>query len=388
MSRDLAADWPERVRAAFEGNFAAGSEVGAAVAVWKDGAEALSLVGGWRDAARSLPWEPDTLVLIWSATKGLAAAAVLHALEQRGVPIEARVAEFWPEFGQCGKESITVGQVLSHRAGLSALDAKDLSLLDHEGVARAIERQTPLWSDRAGHGYGPRTFGFVADEMVRRLAEVPLGEYFHTHFAEPLDLDLWIGLPPEHHTRVAQMLAARVSGCPEPDDAFSEALSDPGSLTRRAFATPGGVLGASAMNSPAVRGASLPSLGGIGTASALAKFYAVLAAGGAWNGVHYFSAHTFGHMTHTLSQGYDKVLHIETAFAAGFMRDPVDGDGKKLRQTFGPSLQAFGHPGAGGSLAFADPEAGLGFAYVMNQMEVGALPRRRALALVEALYSS
>ncbi|MGH8045689.1 MAG: serine hydrolase domain-containing protein, partial [Chthoniobacterales bacterium] len=306
MSGALAADWPERMRAAFDANFASGVEVGAAVSVWKDDAEVLSLCGGWRDAARSLPWEPDTMVLIWSATKGPASACVLHALERSGIPLEARVAEFWPEFGRSGKESITVGQVLSHRAGLGALDAKDLSLLDHEGVTRAIERQTPLWTD--GHGYGPRTFGFVADEMVRRLAGgVTLGEYFRTHFGEPLDLDLWIGLPAEHNARVAQMLAAKVSGCPEPDDAFTEALADPASLTRRAFATPGGVLGASAMNSPAVRGASLPSLGGIGSASSLAKFYAMLAAGGAWNGTHFFGAHTFAHMTRTLSQGYDKV---------------------------------------------------------------------------------
>jgi len=386
VSGELAGDWAARVRAAFEENFARGAEAGAAVAVWKDGAEELSLCGGWRDAAREKPWEPDTLVLIWSATKGLAASCVLHALERRGVPLEARVAEFWPEFGQCGKESITVGQVLSHRAGLGALDAKNLSLLDHDGVVHAIERQTPLWVD--GHGYGPRTFGFVVDEIVRRLSGgVTLGEYLRRNFCEPLGLDLWIGLPAEHHDRVAQMLAARAPGCPEPGDAFTEALADPVSLTRRAFASPGGVLGASAMNSPAVREASLPSLGGIGTASSLAKFYAMLAAGGAWNGVHFFDARSFGHMTHTLSQGYDKVLQVETAFAAGFMRDPVDGEGRKVRQTFGPSSRAFGHPGAGGSLAFADPDARLGFAYVMNQMEMGVLPKRRALALVEALYS-
>lgn len=374
------------MRAAFEENFARGAEVGAAVAVWREGRPALSLHEGWRDAARSLPWEEDTLVLIWSATKGLAAACVLHALDRRGMPLDMRVAKFWPEFGQCGKESLTVGQVLSHRAGLGALDTKDLSLLDHDGVVRAIERQQPLWTD--GHGYGPRTFGFVADEMVRRLSQgMTLGEYFRRHLGEPMNLDLWIGLPAEHHPRVAQMLAARMSGCPEPDDAFSEALTDPASLTRRAFATPGGVLGASAMNSPAVRGASLPSLGGIGTASALARFYTMLASDGLWEGVRYFSPASLGHMTQTLSQGYDKVLHLETAFAAGFMRDPVDADGRKVRETFGPSLRAFGHPGAGGSLAFADPDRGLGFAYVMNQMETGALPRRRALALVEALYA-
>jgi CubicO group peptidase (beta-lactamase class C family) len=385
VSGSLAVDWPERMRAAFEANFQHGVEVGAAVAVWKDGAEELSLCGGWRDAARSLPWEQDTLVLIWSATKGLAAASVLHALEQRGIPLEARVAEFWSEFGQCGKESITVGQVLSHRAGLGALDVKDLSILDHESVVRAIERQTPLWTD--GHGYGPRTFGFVADEMVRHLTGgMTLGDYFRKVFGDPIGLDAWIGLPAEHHGRVAQMLAPKLSGCPEPDDAFTEALADPGSLTRKAFASPGGLPGASAMNSPVAREASIPSLGGIGSATALAKFYAMLAGGGQWEGTHYFSQHTFGHMTHSLSQGHDRVLQLETAFAAGFMRDPVDGDGKKLRATFGLSLSAFGHPGAGGSLAFADPDNGIGFAYVMNQMEAGVLPKRRALALVEALY--
>lgn len=378
----------DAVRAAFAENFARGAEVGAAVSVWRDGAEILSLAAGFRDAARSLPWERDTLVLIWSATKGLAAASVLHALERAGLPLEARVMEFWPEFGRGGKESITVGQVLSHRAGLSALDAQNLSVLDHEGVTRAIERQTPIWTDAASHGYGPRTFGFVADEMVRRLAGgVTLGEYFRREFGDPLGLDLWIGLPAEHHARVAQMLAPRVGGCREPEDAFAEAMADPGSLTRRAFASPGGLPGASAMNSPAVRGASIPSLGGIGSASALAKFYAVLAAGGAWEGRHYFGAHAAAHMTHTLAQGYDQVLHLETAFSAGFMRDPVDGEGRKLRSAFGPSTRAFGHPGAGGSLAFADPEAGIGFAYVMNQMEMGVLPKRRAIALVEALYA-
>jgi CubicO group peptidase (beta-lactamase class C family) len=375
------------VRAAFAENFARGAEVGAAVAIWQDGEEILSLHDGWRDGARSLPWEVATPVLIWSATKGLASACVLHALERRGVPLEARVMEFWPEFGRCGKESLTVGQVLSHRAGLSALDAKDLSILDHDGVARAIEGQVPLWQD-GGHGYGPRTFGFVADEMVRRLANgVPLGEYFRTHFGDPLDLDLWIGMPAELHDRVAQMLPPKAGGCVEPEDEFAEAMARPDSLTRRAFASPGGLAGVSPMNSPAVRGASIPSLSGIGTASALAKFYAMLAAGGAWGGVHYFNPHSLAHMTETLSQGLDKVLRLETAFSAGFMRDPVDGEGRKLRASFGPSTRAFGHPGAGGSLAFADPDAGLGFAYVMNQMEMGVLPKRRALALVEALYA-
>ena len=382
----MSPDRLERAREAFEANFQRGAEVGAALSIWRGDEELLSVQGGWRDAARTHPWTAETLVLIWSATKGLASACALHAMERAGLPLDARVAEVWPEFGQCGKESITIGQVLSHRAGLSALDAVDLSLLDHDGVARAIEWQPPLWND-AGHGYGPRTFGFVVDEIVRRLSGgTPLGVYFRKHIGDPMDLDLWIGLPAEHHARVAQMLAPRARGCEEPEDAFSQALADPGSLTRRAFASPGGLLGASAMNSPAARSSSIPSLGGIGSASALARFYAMLASGGSANGVQIFRHHSIRQMEAPLSQGMDKVLRLETAFSAGFMKDPVGSDGEKLRRTFGTSLRAFGHPGAGGSLAFADPEARIGFAYVMNQMEPGVLPKRRALSIVEALY--
>jgi CubicO group peptidase (beta-lactamase class C family) len=140
------------------------------------------------------------------------------------------------------------------------------------------------------------------------------------------------------------------------------------------------------MNAPAVRSASLPSLGGIGSASALSKFYAMLAAGGEFEGRRYFSEQAMAWMTTPLAQGLDRTLQTETAFSAGFMLDPVDAEGRKKRTTFGPSVTAFGHPGAGGSLAFADPESGLGFAYVMNQMETGVLPKARAIQLVQALY--
>ncbi len=379
-------DLADRLRSAFEENFERHGEVGAAVSVWGGNGLVAETCGGFRDLALTQPWTDDTLVLIWSATKGLAASCVLHALASRGIPVEARVAEFWPEFGQCGKEAITVGQVLSHRAGLSALDAKDLSVLDHEGVARAVERQVPQWTEEA-HGYGPRTFGFVVDEMVRRLADgKTLGTYWREVFAEPLGLDAWIGLPEEHHGRVAQMIAARATGCLDGQDDFLEAMGDPGSLSRRSFASPGGTLGATSMNSPAIRGASLPSMGGIATAGALAKFYAMLANGGVWGGMKFFNEETLARMSRTLSQGRDKVLLQDTAFSVGFMRDPLDNDGAKMRATFGPSLQAFGHPGAGGSLAFADPERGIGFAYVMNQMGMGVLPQDRAAALVRAVY--
>jgi CubicO group peptidase (beta-lactamase class C family) len=140
------------------------------------------------------------------------------------------------------------------------------------------------------------------------------------------------------------------------------------------------------MNSPSLRSASLPSLGAIGSADSLAKFYAMLSLKGEWEGRRYFSTGASGWMTTRLAQGIDKTLRTETAFSAGFMLDPLDASGKKKRYIFGPSISAFGHPGAGGSLAFADPENRLGFAYVMNQMEAGVLPKSRAIALVHALY--
>jgi CubicO group peptidase (beta-lactamase class C family) len=374
-----------RVEAAFARNFESGREVGASVAVWQDGREVLCLCRGWRDGARTRPWTPDTLVLVWSATKGLSSSCVLHALEAAGLDLTVRVADIWPEFAQAGKAFLTVGEVVSHRAGLAALDDKTASLLNHDAVVAAIEKQAPLWNAEEGHGYGPRTYGFLADEIVRRLTGRTLGDYWRAEFGEPLGLDLWIGLPEKEHDRVAQMLAAR-AGVSETEEEFAKALADPGSLTRAAFAAPAGPQGATAMNAPAVRSASLPSLGGIGSAAALAKFYAMLAGGGEWEGRRYFSPQALDWMTTPLAQGLDLTLRTETAFSAGFMLDPTDADGHKKRRIFGPSRTAFGHPGAGGSLAFADPENGLGFAYVMNQMESGVLPKARALQLVQALY--
>jgi len=375
----------ERVRAVFEENFASGREVGAALSIWKDGREVVNLCAGFRDAGRQHPWHEGTLALIWSATKGLAAACALQAIERAGLEMETAVCRFWPEFGVAGKADLTLGDVLSHRAGLGALDATDLSILDHEAVVRAIECQPPLWRPEDGPGYGPRTFGCIVDEIVRRLAGIPLGDYWRREFADPLALELWIGLPESKHARVATMLAARATG-DEVRTPFLEAFADPASLTRRAFVTPGGLHAVSAMNSPAARSASIPSMGGIGTASALAKFYAMLALGGRWNGRTYFGDKAVGWMTTRRSQGFDKVLRLETSFSAGFMMDPLDARKCKIRRLLGPSLSAFGHPGAGGSLGFADPENGIGFGYVMNQMESGVLPKERATNLVRTLY--
>lgn len=384
----MAGSFAPRVQAAFEDNFSKGREVGAALSIWQDGREALRACGGFRDAARQAPWREGTLVLIWSATKGIASACALHALEAAGLGLNTRVSKVWPEFAQAGKAAVTVGQVLSHGAGLGALDRTDLSVLDHEAVVRAIEEQVPFQDAVGGPGYGPRTFGFLVDEIVRRLnGGLPLGTYWRKELAEPLGLDLWIGLPLEQHHRTASMVPAKFEE-PGEKDAFLEALAKPGSFTKKAFSTPGGLASVASMNSPSSMSASIPSMGGIGSASALAKFYAMLALGGVWRGRRYFSEESVAAMSSRLSQGFDKVLRHEVSFSAGFMMDPLDASGQKIRSLLGPSVRAFGHPGAGGSLGFADPENGIGFGYVMNQMEAGVLPGERAGSLIASLYES
>jgi CubicO group peptidase (beta-lactamase class C family) len=375
------------VEEAFEKNFSGGLEVGAGLSIFRGNKEAVLLCGGFCDAARSLPWRDETLVLIWSATKGVAAACTLHAMQEAGADLHTRVADFWPEFGQAGKGALTLAHVLSHRVGLCAVEDTSANILDRGSVVRAIENQVPLLPVEAGPAYGPRVFGFVLDEIVRRLAEGEcLADYWRRVFAEPLGIDLWIGLPENQNARVATIIPPRAGPPAAGDELFLRAFVDENSLTRRAFASPPGISGISAMNSPQIRAASLPSMGGIASAHALAKFYAMLAGGGTWEGRALFKKETLGWMSTRLTQGFDPVLQREMSFSAGFMMDPLDGNGRKVRSLLGPSPSAFGHAGAGGSLGFADPEQGVGFGYVMNQMESGVLPHERCTSLVRAFY--
>lgn len=375
------------LRQAFEKNFADGVEVGAALRIFRGGEAVVSLCGGFCDSARSVPWNAETLVLIWSATKGVAAACTLHAMQEAGVNLHTRVADFWPEFAQAGKDTLTLGQVLSHRAGLCALEDPSANILDRKSVVRAIEKQTPLLPVEAGPAYGPRVFGFVLDEILRRLVGgESLADYWRRVFADPLGIDLWIGLPEHQNSRVATILPPRAGPPAAGDELFLRAFTDPNSLTRRAFASPPGLSGISAMNAPQVRAASLPSMGGIGSARALAKFYAMLASGGEMDGKVFFKKQTLEWMSTRLTQSFDPVLQREMSFSAGFMMDPLDGNGRKIRSLLGPSPSAFGHAGAGGSLGFADPEQCIGFGYVMNQMESGVLPHERCTSLVRAFY--
>ena len=372
----------ERLKPLFHENFEKFGELGAAVSIWQDGKPVVDLYGGFCDARHEKPWKPDTLVLVWSATKGIGTACVLHVLQEHGINVDRRVAEFWPEFAQVGKERVTLAQLLSHQAGLCALDAR-VDILDYCAVIRALELQKPLWPPGTAHGYHARTFGFLLDELVRRIAGTALSEYWREMFAQPLGLDLWIGLPEKENQRVATVYAAKSGKPPEPKQFYSD-LVTPGTLARKTFSSPYGLKSVSEMNNPAIRAQPIVSFGGIGSAFALAKFYCMLANGGQLDGHTFFSEETITWMTTTLADGMDRVFQIPTAFSAGFMKDPRNAG----RRLFGRSPIAFGHPGAGGSHTFADPENRLSFAYVMNQMEQSLLPNEKSLRLVDAIYSS
>ncbi len=375
-----------RLRDLFEENFSTLGELGASVSIWHEGREILSLARGWKDRDKTDGWTQETTVLFWSATKGLASACLLHALTEHGLDPLTKVGCVWPEFGHAGKGSVTIADVMSHQAGLPALSSP-VSVMDYDAVVRALESEPAHWALGQGHGYHPRTFGFLMDEILRRVTGgTTVRDYWRSHFAEPLEIDVWIGVPPEIASRVAPVFPARTA--PPKGDLFYTAFLTAGSFTAQAFTSPRGLHSAAALNKPEALTASFPGFGGVGTAWGLAKFYAMLANGGELGGHRFFERPTLDWMTTTLAQGPDRVLLMDTAFSAGFMRDPVDSAGRKTRTIFGPSLTAFGHPGAGGSHAFADPERGVSFAYVMNQMEPGVLPGPKSLRLIEAVYDS
>jgi CubicO group peptidase (beta-lactamase class C family) len=371
----------------FRENFERRGELGASLSIWHEGRELVSLAGGFVDRHAARPWTARTPVLVWSCTKGLAAACVIHALQTEGVSLGTPVSVLWPEFAQGGKEQVTVAQLLSHQAGLAALD-HSVPVQEYGAVVSALAAQVPNWPLESGHGYHPRTYGWLLDEILRRVDGTPgmtLGRYWRTYFGVPMGLDFWIGDLPREVAETVSPVYLPKTGMPPRSPLFYKALHKRDSLTARAFHSPHGLTAITSMNTPEARNLSFPAFGGIGTAHALAKFYAMLAEGGALNGMRLFDS--IAPMTTPLVNGPDHILLRPTAFSAGFMHDPVDESGKKLRRLFGPSVQAFGQPGSGGSLAFADPENRISFAYVMNQMAPGVMPNERALDLVEAIYA-
>lgn len=367
--------WFEPVREVFAQLFSEGLEHGASVALSVDGRMVVDLWGGTASRRERRPWQRDTLVNLYSATKGISALC-LHLLVDAGaLELEAPVCRYWPEFAAGGKAHLTVADVLCHRAGLPAIDEPlpHDALYDHARIAAAVASQTPAWPRAEGHGYHPQTFGFMLGELVRRVTGRTLGTLLAERIAGPLEADLHIGTGPEFDARIAHV--TRPPGVKPPagqPDLLAVFKREPGSLTARAFANPAPSHGA--VNQRAFRAAEIPGSNGHGNARALARIYGALATGDI------LSAAGLGRCQQELSVGMDRVLRVPTRFGAGFMLSQPGGG------WFSPNSGAIGHPGMGGALGFADPAAGLGFGYAMNRAGGSILVGDRPRRLVEACY--
>jgi len=370
----------EPVREAFVRNFEVLGDRGAAVTVYRDGHKVVDLWGGTRDVDGTEPWQHGTAQIVRSATKGVAAAALLLLAQRGELDLDAPVGHYWPEFKAAGKERTLVRHVLAHRAGVPVLDRPltPAEAADADLAAAAVAAQAPVWEPGADHGYHAQTYSWLTGELVRRVTGRTIGAWIADEIARPLGLDLWVGLPEAEAGRVGrvgQVEAPSTAGAlkTRPKRSVSEAYADPSSLTRRAFAA---ITPTPDENDPAYRAAVLPASNGIATAEGLARFYAALI-GEVDGGVRLFTPETVEAARAEQSAGPDRVLVVNTRFGLGYM----------LHGSASPLLGAgsFGHPGRGGALGFADPESGIAFGYVTNGFRKSVTADARAQALVQAL---
>jgi CubicO group peptidase (beta-lactamase class C family) len=366
----------ERVREVFDESFARDLETGASVAVAVDGRVVVDLWGGFADAARTRPWQRDTLVNLYSTTKGLTALCA-HLLVERGaLDLEAPVARYWPEFAQAGKQQVRVRHLLCHQAGLAGL-RRDLTvedLYDWETTTAALAAETPWWEPGSAHGYHALTFGHLVGEVVRRIDGRSLGAFFRDEVARPLGADLHIGLAAEHDARVAELIP------PPADPALQQLLaSNPGSLLARALANPPADPRVTATR--AWRGAEIPAANGHGHARSIARVYAALACGGSLDGVTLCRPETLERASSVAAAGPDQVLQMSMSWGLGY----VVNAGKDI---YGPNPRSYGHTGFGGSFGFADPDARVAVGYAMSRMAATLVNEPRGTALIGALYAS
>ncbi|MFI8349810.1 serine hydrolase domain-containing protein [Streptomyces sp. NPDC085596] len=373
----------EPVGEAFAANFARLGERGAAVAVYRDGHRVVDLWAGTRDVDGSVPWERGTAQIVRSATKGVAAAALL-LLHQRGLlDLDAPVGAYWPEFKAAGKERTLVRDLLAHRAGVPVLDRPltPEEAADPDLGAAAVAAQAPMWEPGTDHGYHAQTYSWLTGELVRRVTGRPVGEFIAAEIAAPAGADVWLGLPASEQARVGRVgpvSAPEAAGALKvrPKRAVADAYADPSSLTRRAFAA---ITPLPDENAPGYRSAALPASNGIATADGLARVYASLI-GEVDGGTRLFTPETMELARAEASAGPDRVLVVGTRFGLGFM---LHGPASPLL-----SPGSFGHPGRGGALGFADPGSGIAFGYVTNGFRTGVTADPRAQALVRAVRSS
>ena len=371
----------EKVRDAFAANFADHDELGAAFACHVGGELVVDLWSGVADRRTGAPWTADTLQLIFSTSKGLAAICVGMLVDRGLLDLEQPVSDHWPEFGQAGKEAVTVGEMMSHQVGIPVVDAQLTleEILAVEPVVGALAAQTPVWEPGTAHGYHALTYGWLVGELVRRIDGRGVGTFLAEEVAGPLGAQTWIGLPESEQARVS-----RLEPAPPPEDpellAIMRELLGPGTLANRALSMDGafgmpGVGDEMAWNRPDVHRSEIPAANAITTARSLSAIYGATVA--EVDGVRLLSDEVVDAMRAERVDGPDRVLAVRSRFGAGFMLHgelaPMMGDG------------SFGHPGAGGSLGYADPETGVGYGYVMNQMGSGLAGDPRTIRLTEAV---
>ena len=350
------------VKDAFAGNFDRLDEVGAAVSVVLDGKVIVDLWGGYMDAARTRQWERDTIVNVWSTTKGIVATCAHRLVDQGRLDLDAPVAKYWPEFAQQGKEKIPVRYILSHQAGLPALrePLPAGSAFKWEVMTEALAKEEPWWEPGKKHGYHAFTFGWLIGEVIRRVTGKSVGTYFREEIAGPLGLDFHIGLAPEDDARTAEVISPEP---PEPGETnfVMEMLRDPQSMPFKVLANPPDLFVPGVVNTRDWRGAEIPAANGHRNARAVARLYGALARGGELDGVRILSEEAIERATVEQVSGRDEVMGLNLRVALGFVLTSPDA-------RLGPNPRAFGHSGAGGSLGFADPDAKVGFGYAMNRM--------------------
>ena len=378
----------EAVRDVFVKNFESGAELGASVCFVRDGAKVVDLWGGYVDTARTREWQPDTLVNVYSTTKGMAAICAHICIERGLLDIDAPVAKYWPEFAAKGKERIPVRWLLSHQAGLAA-PRRRISveeLFAWHPFVTALAEQEPWWEPGTRHGYHALTFGHLVGELVRRVSGKNIGRFFRENVAAPLGADFHIGFGPELDARTSDLYGeflppdlppAALEG---PLGKFFRDMTDPTTLTGSAFGNPS--LRDGLVNTRAWRAAELPAVNGHGTARALARIYGVLARGGAQDGVTLLSPEAIARASEEQAFGPDAVLGgMPMRFGLGFML-------RHDLMPIAPNPRAFGHPGAGGSIGMADPDAKVGFGYTMNKMQMGMMGSAGAFGMIQAFYAA
>jgi CubicO group peptidase (beta-lactamase class C family) len=371
------------VRDAFARNFAEGQEIGAAFTAYHRGQKVVDLWGGVADAATGRPWEEDSIVLVFSTTKGMTAVCANQLAQSGALDVDAPVVEYWPEFGANGKESVPVSFLLSHQVGLAWIEGA-MTLEDAlawEPAVTALAAQKPSWEPGSQHGYHAVTYGWLVGEVIRRVSGRRIGEYLRDEVAAPLGLDLWIGLPESQEPRVARLAQSGLGGEDNMDEATRAMVAQfmgPDTMLGKALSA-GGPFEGPVWNDRAVRAAELPAANGVADARSIARMYAACV--GEVDGIRLLTPEQLKRATTQLTSGPNVILMgLDIQFGLGFMLP------SSIMTLGGP--QSFGHFGAGGSMGWGDPDAEFGFGYVMNKMAMGLAGDTRTQNLVEACYAA